>query len=157
MIHTKIKNILKNRREDHEKTQAASMGFDSVSEYHQHIAKIKNETRKKIKLKTQKQKRKQLASKIIKKENEFYGKSTMDRTMSLYGKIGTGIEKFGKGMDKLHDTIDTLDSSFSSSFGTDNYSKKTRNNSSKKTKKKTNKKSKRKNNNDNTFGSDWNF
>ena len=59
--------------------------------------------------------------------------------VSFYGKVGTGIEKFGKVMDQIDDAMIQLDDSLNTSH------------------KKSNKKSSRKKKNNNTFGSEFNF
>ena len=139
MVLGKIKDIVKNRREQNDEKQSVNLGFKTVSEYHKFKQDVKNDVRKKIRTKTQKQKREQLKKKIIQREEEFYGKSPLDNMVSFYGKVGTGIEKFGKVMDQIDDAMIQLDDSLNTSH------------------KKSNKKSSRKKKNNNTFGSEFNF
>ena len=64
MVLGKIKDIVKNRREQNDEKQSVNLGFKTVSEYHKFKQDVKNDVRKKIRTKTQKQK-----SRTTKKEN----------------------------------------------------------------------------------------
>ena len=83
MVLGKIKDIVKNRREQNDEKQSVNLGFKTVSEYHKFKQDVKNDVRKKIRTKTQKQKREQLKKKIIQREEEFYGKKEIDNILRM--------------------------------------------------------------------------
>ena len=53
MVLGKIKDIVKNRREQNDEKQSVNLGFKTVSEYHKFKQDVKNDVRKKIRTKTQ--------------------------------------------------------------------------------------------------------